>query len=261
MSKIECFNCGEVGHISRHCKKKRNQQAYMHREEVNMDELSFAVTHIQTDQSAWVLDSGTTNHMVKEEKLFSDLDRSVCTPIKVASGEVIISAGKGSIMVETELGQIIIRDVLLVPKIDRNLLSVGQLVKGGYKVLFDEDKGILMDNKYNKIIEVPMEETSFPLNWSTVEKNYSANKETLSGTTNNTVTNTDTEQESLPERSATTSQETINERKTPQEPRKFQNTVNQEGEKHNMKIHKENEGVLKKRELEEKHHSFRRLWF
>lgn len=70
--------------------------------------------------------------MVKEERLFSDLDKSILTPVKLANGEKNYDYGTGSIHVETSLGQRTISNIFLVPRITRNLLSVGQLVNTGH---------------------------------------------------------------------------------------------------------------------------------
>lgn len=132
------------------------------------------------NSSTWILYSGATSHMVKEKKNFTELDKEIRTSIKVVSGEVLLSAGKGNIIVGTESDQRTITDVLFVPRIDRNLLSVRQLLKSGYKVLFDEDKGIIMDNNYNKISEALMIGTSFPLSWPIIEKAYGTQEENIS---------------------------------------------------------------------------------
>lgn len=42
--------------------------------------------------------------------------------------------GRGDVLVSTPIGKKIISDVLFVPEIDVNLVSVGQLVERGYKV-------------------------------------------------------------------------------------------------------------------------------
>lgn len=131
---------------------KKNQQAYTHQEEATMEELSFTASHTPTNPSMWIVDSGATSHMVKEEKFFSQnwTIKSVRTPTKVASGEILVSDGRGSIMSETELGQRTITNVLLVPRVDRNLPSVRQWLRNGYKVFVEEGKGITMDKEYKK---------------------------------------------------------------------------------------------------------------
>lgn len=101
--------------------------------------------------------------------MFSYLDSSVYAYIKVANGEKIMSIGTCNITEETSLGPRILRGVFLISKIDINIFSVGQLVKMGYKVLFDKKKA-LMEKEYNNIILILMSGVSFPLSWSTLRK-------------------------------------------------------------------------------------------
>ena len=53
---------------------------------------------------------------------------------------------------------------LYVPEIDQNLLSVGQRVKKGYKVLFENKICLIKDEEDNDILKVKMREKSFALN-------------------------------------------------------------------------------------------------
>lgn len=163
---------GTGTHIKELQKEENSASLYASRRNKHGRIIIFSARHIPALQTTWLLDSGATNHMAKEESMFSDLDKSVHTSIKMANGEKIMSIGIGNIIVETLLGQITIRDV--VPKISRNLLSVGQLVRTGYKVLFDDKKGNIMDIDYRKIIEASMNGTSFSLSWSITEKDDSS---------------------------------------------------------------------------------------
>ncbi|RDX78931.1 hypothetical protein CR513_40707, partial [Mucuna pruriens] len=45
---------------------------------------------------------------------------------------MVKSTGKGTIMVETKKGMRFIKDVLFVPNLKENLLSIGQMTKKGY---------------------------------------------------------------------------------------------------------------------------------
>jgi hypothetical protein len=56
----------------------------------------------------------------------------------MGNGVLVLAKGKGDISVKTELGTKIIRDVILVPDLQQNLLSVGQLVCNGYSVHFEK---------------------------------------------------------------------------------------------------------------------------
>ncbi|KAM6593184.1 hypothetical protein CsatA_000887 [Cannabis sativa] len=62
--------------------------------------------------------------MTKNESIFCSLDRSK-TKVKIGNGDFMEAVGKGTIAIDTKKGKRYINDVLLVPNIDQNLLSVG----------------------------------------------------------------------------------------------------------------------------------------
>ncbi|XP_062118483.1 uncharacterized protein LOC133832115 [Humulus lupulus] len=82
------------------------------------------------EKDTWYLDSGCSNHMTKNESIFCSLDKSK-TRVKIGNGDFKEAVGKGSIAIDTKKGKRYINDVLLVPNIDQNLLSVGQMIEKG----------------------------------------------------------------------------------------------------------------------------------
>ena len=50
-------------------------------------------------------------------------------------------------MVETRRGRRYIREVLLVPGLDENLLSVGQMMEHGYYILFGGNTTVIFDDE------------------------------------------------------------------------------------------------------------------
>jgi hypothetical protein len=74
----------------------------------------------------WYLDSGCSNHMAKDESIFKDIDDSVKVKVRLGNDTIVESKGKGTVMVETKKGTRFIKDVLLVPNLKENLLSIGQ---------------------------------------------------------------------------------------------------------------------------------------
>ena len=73
----------------------------------------------------WLLDSGCTNHMSPNLGIFRNLDNEGATKVKVGNGEMLEVLGKGTVVVKTTSGIKTIENVMYVPKIDQNLLSVG----------------------------------------------------------------------------------------------------------------------------------------
>ncbi|XP_027347951.1 cytochrome P450 90B1-like [Abrus precatorius] len=57
-----------------------------------------------------------------------------------------------------------ISDVLYVPNIDQNLLSVAQLVKKGFKVIFEDNWCLIKDAKGKDVFRVKMRSNSYALN-------------------------------------------------------------------------------------------------
>lgn len=147
------------------CKEKNYQQAGKAQVAVNETEeehlfvTSFSESFVGND--AWPVDSGCTNHMTGNSKLFRSLDRSVRFRVKIGNRQYIEVQGKGTVAIEGNQEVKLINDVLFVPNIDHNLLSVGQLVEKGYKVKF-EGKECLINNADSKeVLRIPMKDKSF----------------------------------------------------------------------------------------------------
>lgn len=72
--------------------------------------------------------------------------------------------GKGTIAISTHLATNLISNVLYVPDIDHNLLSVGKLIEKGYKVLFENKSCSIKYANGKDIFKVKMKGKSFVLN-------------------------------------------------------------------------------------------------
>nr|KYP36812.1 hypothetical protein KK1_042050 [Cajanus cajan] len=105
----------------------------------------------------WYLDSGCSNHMAKDASIFKDIDESVKVIVQIGNDTVIESKGKGTVMVETKKGTRLITNVLLVPNLKENLLSIGQMMEKGYTLHFEGDTCKIYDNKKLEIGRVKME--------------------------------------------------------------------------------------------------------
>ncbi|XP_017416388.1 uncharacterized protein LOC108327168 [Vigna angularis] len=123
----------------------------------------FVVSCFATARStkSWLIDSGCTNHMTYNKELFKDLDATYNTNVRIGNGAKIVVKDKGTIVIEGCTGLKLIIDVLYVPEIDQNLLSVGQLLEKGYKI--DEEQFVVHKVEDNMQVQgLPqLEEKSF----------------------------------------------------------------------------------------------------
>ncbi|KAK2966883.1 hypothetical protein RJ640_028893 [Escallonia rubra] len=101
-------------------------------------------------KDVWYLDSGCSNHMTSNRGIFVDIDSSVNSQIIMGNGSIVKAKGKGTIAIQAKEATKYIRDVLLVPDLEQNLLSVGQLVEHGYMVHFEDNGCKIYDKRDGK---------------------------------------------------------------------------------------------------------------
>jgi len=111
----------------------------------------------------WLLDSGCTNHMSPNLEIFRNLNKVVSTKVKVGNGELLDVKGKGMAAIKTIPGIKLLENVLYVPEIEQNLMSVDQLVGAGFSLLFKGSLCVIKDCNGVELIIVAMKNNSFPL--------------------------------------------------------------------------------------------------
>lgn len=164
--KPKCRNCNRFGHVEKNCRLKKKYQANFSKENEEDEHLFYSCEAASEEKNqTWYVDSGCSNHMSGDESIFSNLDTSRKSRVKLGNGALVHTKGKGTISIQTNLGTKCIDDVLLVPSLEHNLLSVGQMMENGYALLFSGDSCKIYDKKRRMIFNVKMENRSFPIQW------------------------------------------------------------------------------------------------
>ena len=101
--------------------------------------------------------------MTWDKELFRDLNKSKSSKIGIGDGKLLSVDGIGTVAIESCTGTKLIADVLFVPEI-RNLLSVGQLLEKGFKVIFENKNCLIKEPKGKEVFKVKMTRKSFLLN-------------------------------------------------------------------------------------------------
>ncbi|KAL5719096.1 hypothetical protein ACHQM5_011921 [Ranunculus cassubicifolius] len=169
----QCYRCKKYGHIKKDCDQEGEQRAHYAEQNKQSGDQRGVEDHMfyagQTDRGqqkseVWYIDSGCSNHMTNNEEIFKEINTESHSKVKMGNGVPVDAKGKGTITVETKKGRKEVRDVLLVPDLAQNLLSIGQLLERGYVVHFDDLACKIYDQQRREIAKVKMKgNRSFPL--------------------------------------------------------------------------------------------------
>ena len=114
--------------MERICKSQQQQGEVKAVVEELQDEQLFVVSCFATSSSleTWLINSGCTNHMTYDQGLFKELDKTITSKVRIGNGAYIAVKGKVIVAIEGHTSLKLISNVLYVPEINQNLLSVGQ---------------------------------------------------------------------------------------------------------------------------------------
>ncbi|GLU17722.1 hypothetical protein SLE2022_340780 [Rubroshorea leprosula] len=174
---IQCRSCKLFGHIEKVCKLKggKTQQAQVAEITEQMEEKLFMASSVEAcclaglSPSTWLIDSGCTNHMTNDLAIFKSLDRNYSSRVRLGNGDVVEVKGKGVVGVQTPAGTKLIYDVLYVPDISQNLISVGQLLENKFALHFYDNMCDVVDESGVILFSVKMSDRSFPVEWKNTE--------------------------------------------------------------------------------------------
>ncbi|WJX11887.1 hypothetical protein P8452_02442 [Trifolium repens] len=157
-SKIQCFCCKKWGHFASECrnKGKNKEEEANHARENDSDSdgvLLMVTTNNADDQSKlWYLDTGCSNHMTGHRDWLLEFDEKFKSTVKFADNRIVPVDGKGKVMVHRQNGNhTFVTDVMYVPTMKHNLLSLGQLVEKGFE-LSTKDQFIEVHDPNNRLV-------------------------------------------------------------------------------------------------------------
>jgi hypothetical protein len=132
---------------------------------VKQKEQLFAISGFKRKQPSkyWLIDSGCTNHMTYDRNLFKKLNKSTVSKVRIADGKLIAVEGSGMITIKSHFGLELISNVLYVPELNQNLLSVSQLLEKDYKVLFEHKICVIKNQNNKEVIRAHMKAKKFVL--------------------------------------------------------------------------------------------------
>lgn len=83
-------------------------------------------------QDGWLLDSGASCHLTGNPNLLSNVHEASSIHVELPNGETTLATKKGLVHLNS---QIVLKDVLYVPQLCCNLISIAQLINDLYLIL------------------------------------------------------------------------------------------------------------------------------
>ncbi|XP_050240757.1 uncharacterized protein LOC126689560 [Quercus robur] len=154
--------CHKFGHYKSNCctnlRRDGGKQSNFAEKEEEVSLLMACHSKEETHKKfLWYLDTCCSNHMSGEKFVFSELDEAFRDVVKFGDGSIVSVMGKGKVAIQTNRNSIqTISNVLFVPDLRTNLLSVGQLQERGYEISIKNGVYRIEDEKLGLIAQVNM---------------------------------------------------------------------------------------------------------
>lgn len=137
---LVCKYCGKIGHIKPKCFKLRRDKSQKKKE--NQEPVSAFLAYSATQV---FVDSGSSNHMCNNKGLLSNIKDTSVQVIAAANNQQMISTCTGDLHIIINKKVRIFNNVMFVPNLSANLLSVSKLCQNGFTVKFNENGCFIYD--------------------------------------------------------------------------------------------------------------------
>lgn len=170
MSKVKCFGCGQLGHFRSKCPKdgagssSSTSSSKQHIESSKASSSSkknsdakfahgFSVVYGARNSEDWFVDSGASRHMTSRRDILDDFRALNNSPdISMADDRKLNVVGCGTAHISVDGVEITVRDVLYVPGLKANLLSVEAIMSAGNRVIFDDGMMSVLSCHNNELV-------------------------------------------------------------------------------------------------------------
>ena len=143
---MNCFNCGKLGYFARDCTKPKVIYDKIHFHN------AFVSSFLMLTETVpyWTVDSSATDHIARDRNAYVDFHQ-----IPKGSRSIYMGNNTSADVLGIGTCKLLMRknrtpylhDVLSTPEVRQNLVSVGVLVKLGFKIVFEQDYvKVLLDN-------------------------------------------------------------------------------------------------------------------
>lgn len=159
---IKCYKCKQTGHYVNQCPNSESSK----RKQTNAFSAIFLSGKFS--QSNWYIDSGASKHMTaRQENIVNPSHRHNMREIIIANQTSVPVLCSGDVNIITVVNgveyDVTVSDVLCIPSLTTNLLSVSQLIENGNSVIFKENSCYIYNQQKDLVGEAELVEGVYRL--------------------------------------------------------------------------------------------------
>ncbi|XP_055543383.1 uncharacterized protein LOC129728931 [Wyeomyia smithii] len=156
---IKCFKCKRLGHFASECQKREAND----KKEKKSSGKHAAFSAREASSGAnedWIFDSGATSHMCHNKSILNCV-KEVVQHINVANNAESLVVATGTVNLVADVQgcscDLMMANVLCIPDLALNLMSVSKICNSGYRVVFMTG-ACEVRSKFNELVAVGREE-------------------------------------------------------------------------------------------------------
>lgn len=159
-----CFHCNKYGHMSKQCWYKKNKTDTKD----NGFIAAFSAT-TSNDSLNWYIDSGASMHMTMHKEWLQDATAPPVTSIRIANDKILKVESCGNVIIKVpdaqgNINKILVRNVIYVPELSTNLISVSKMIKSGCSVQFTDNGCKILNKNYQKVADANLINDMYKIN-------------------------------------------------------------------------------------------------
>ncbi|XP_014522204.1 uncharacterized protein LOC106778730 [Vigna radiata var. radiata] len=114
-------------------------------------------TNHTNDEASWYLDIGCSNHMTGRRDWLLDLDTSIKSIVRFADDSIIKPEGSSKVLITRKDEKVVyMHNLLYVPMMKNNLLSLGQLLEKRYTMNLQQRHVEVFNEKQRLVLKAPL---------------------------------------------------------------------------------------------------------
>lgn len=154
---IRCYHCKKIGHFKSQCRLLNKDK-----QKSTSNVLSAVFLTREFNQDDWYVDSGASAHMVSNKNMLTNISyEPKVKEIIVADRTKVPVLCSGDLRLTTRVKtithEVVMNNVLCIPTLTANLLSVSQMIANGNRVSFNRDGCYIYNSKNVCVGEASLE--------------------------------------------------------------------------------------------------------